>query len=356
MARRDACSEVIMNIVNLTPFQAEALPTRVLKDRCILTVVIKGTFVMHADQRAVLAEQPLPILFGDQYHDPDRGGSIRFEADIAPFKRRADIVLVGKAYAPPEQPATSVRVGLRVGALRKVLLVIGDRHWQVRGSGPPIISQPQPFHTMDLVYERAFGGKDDRTGEWCMENPVGCGFFSKKPRMDSAISLPNIENPEQLITDWQHRPGPSGFGLISKAWQPRMGYLGTYDELWQQERSPDPPRDFNPDFFNSAPLDQQVQGYLSGDESLDLVNLTPERRLRCQLPGIRPQVEITRTDRSETGQPRPGTTRVETLETRLDTLCLMPDDRQLTLIWRGHCSISDLTALEIDEIDIRMAG
>ncbi|MDX1606085.1 MAG: DUF2169 domain-containing protein, partial [Candidatus Competibacterales bacterium] len=142
------------------------------------------------------------------------------------------------------------------------------------------------------------------------------------------------------------------FGCCGKNWEPRMGYLGTYDEQWQQERAPGPPRDFRSDFFNAAHPDLQVAGYLSGDEPVELDNLSPEGRLRFRLPGVRLTARVTRTERDADGWPQTETTRTETPELRLDTLGLLPDERRFFLVWRGHSPIADLTAQEIDRVEI----
>ena len=79
------------------------------------------------------------------------------------------------------------------------------------------------------------------------------------------------------------------------------------------------------DFYNGAPQDLQVPGYLKGDERVELVNLTPEGKLGFDLPGIKLQVE------SEIK----GREGVRLLETPLDTLCLLSDEGWFYLVWRG---------------------
>ena len=64
---------------------------------------------------------------------------------------------------------------------------------------------------------------------------------------------------------------------------PRVSYAGTYDEQYQKERAPDPPLDFSYAFYNGAHPDLQVEGYLRGDEevelTLELLGLTKVQRL-----------------------------------------------------------------------------
>ena len=72
---------------------------------------------------------------------------------------------------------------LRVGDSKKLVAVLGDRVW--RGSNP---TPPQPFVSIPLVYERAYGGSYT-AGErlFCEErNPVGVGFLGKRSKSDLA--------------------------------------------------------------------------------------------------------------------------------------------------------------------------
>ena len=79
--------------------------------------------------------------------------SNRYEADIAPVKPAAEVIVNGTAHAPNGKAVREMQVGLRLGGLRKVLNVIGDRIYDA-GS----YSAPAPFRTMPIVYERAYGG------------------------------------------------------------------------------------------------------------------------------------------------------------------------------------------------------
>ncbi len=339
-----------MELVNTSPLRVEALPQQIRGDRFILTVILKGTFRITAGEAATLAEEQLPVLFSDELHKPE-GGSLKFESDLAPFKPRADIVLVGHAHAPLGRPVTGLQAGLRVGELQKLLLVIGDRYWQT-GVGTPSPSAPRPFTTMELTYERAYGGTDSSVGEYFPENPIGRGFVTKQPKLDSRVPLPNLEDPDRPIRSWQDRPHPAGFGFYAKTWQPRAGFLGTYDERWQQERAPDPPEDFRSDFFNGAHPGLQLAGYLRGDESVQLLNLTPGGKLAFRLPGLRPAVRVTTTARDATGMPQADTTERKALDLKLDTLCLLPDEQRCYLVWRARCPIRDPAASEVDRVEV----
>ncbi|MDH3604623.1 MAG: DUF2169 domain-containing protein, partial [Candidatus Tectomicrobia bacterium] len=134
----------------------------------------------------------------------------------------------------------------------------------------------------------------------------------------------------------------------------------TYDETWRKERSPRPPADFSFDFHNAAHPDLQVQGYLSGTETVEMHHLTPDGYLRFHLPGVQVAAEVTKSDEllpvtlperpDENGQRTKAS--VEPVTMYLDTLCLMPDEKRFYLVWRGVCRVMDLTAIEVQKIHI----
>jgi hypothetical protein len=363
-----------MEIVNRTPFQVEALPFKGPGNQPVLTMIVKGTFEIRPGEPAALASEQIPVAFGDEVYSEN--GGVKFEADIAPFKPRADIVLVGHAHAPGGKAVTALDVTLRVGELSKTIRVIGDRHWETQKRKlslwdnflcrffPVFVSDPKPFTVMELTYERAFGGIDKEGGDWCKENLVGVGFFAK--RSTGALNgapLPNRENcpfgttfsledPERLIKSWSDHPKPVGFGFYGRAWMPRASYIGVYNEKWRKERSPDPPEDFQFDYYNAAHPDLQVEGYLRGDEPVELIHLTPEGRARFRLRGVKVSAAVTKTDKYETGVER--LTANEEIRFNLDTLCLIPDERRFYLVWRGLCPIKDLTTLEVSQATVMM--
>jgi len=343
-----------MKIDNKSPLLAEALPMMDHEGNPVLVVLVKGTFPVGGDGAVLPAAEQIPVAFGDVVEGEGETAKVRFESDTAPFKPRADIILLGKAHAPGGKPVRWLDAGLVVGDVKKVVRVFGNRTW-ISGQGKlsaPLFTEPEPFMEMDLVNEKAFGGIDTESGGVCAENPAGRGFYTRKsPKDIDGAPLPNIEDPGSLIRQWKDHPRPAGFGIVGKNCQPRFGYLGTYDERWQKERSPAPPSDFRPDFHNAAQADLQVEGYLNGDEEVELVNLTPDGRLRFRLPGVRPVVTVTWADIENQGWDAPRTT--EDVEMRLDTLCLIPEENRLFLVWRGSLPVRNLGALEIREVSIQ---
>ena len=194
---------------NRTPFAAEQGWIRDREGAEVWLVVVKASFNIWPDgSTEVSKEQPPPLRVPEHYGEAGRS-SIRYDSDFVLTKTTTDIVVVGHAYAPDGRPVRQLDVGFRVGAVRKLRRVSGDRSWSLLGPG-----EPEPFIRMPLVYERAFGGVDlcsehpDKDWDW--RNPVGCGFAVKAAHLQG-VPVPNIESADHPIGAWDDRPAPAGF-------------------------------------------------------------------------------------------------------------------------------------------------
>lgn len=356
-----------MNIINQTPFAVETMPFTDPDGQAYLSLIVKGTFSMAHKKPALPAEVQIPVTFGDEMYSPPVGSGVRLEADNVPFKPRADVVLVGHAYAPPGlRSVTGIDVSLRVGAIHRVLRVFGDRRWRWGVLFPASRTPPEPFARMPIIYERAFGGLDTAGGGYCRRNLAGRGYICRICKENvQGVLLPNIEDPGDLIRSPKDHPLPVGYGFYGRDWAPRVDYLGTFDDQWRESRSPELPRDFSFSYYNAAHPDLQIEGYLQGDEAVELRNLTPEWVMRFRLPAVRITCRVDICYRMLTAFleiRQPSHPELEKLRTRaperlelvmnLDTLCLLPDEQRFFLIWRGRLPLFNLTGLEIDTIRI----
>jgi hypothetical protein len=156
-----------------------------------------------------------------------------------------------------------------------------------------------------------------------LRNLVGRGYWrgADRSRIEGA-PLPNVEHPLHPLRSPGDTPPPAGFGVIGRGWQPRLGYAGTYDQRWLDEKFPFLPDDFDPLHFQSAPADQQVTA-LRGGETIRCTNLTPEGVLETKVPAREVPVTFVFRDRREKA------------EARLDTLLIEPDRRRMMLTWRA---------------------
>lgn len=341
-----------MEIHNNTPF-ADGLTMGLGPDRkpC-LSVIVKGTFTMpqtsSAEVEPVADQQE--IATEDEYNEHDvTTGSLRIEADTVPYKPRTDVVVVGKAHAPGGEPVRHLDVSLRVGRrVQEVVRVFGDREW-VFPTGMAVVpkrTDPVPFVEMPLIYERAYGGIDHTSSKWFSSNPIGQGFIGEKSKQTvDRTPLPNLEDPNDLISSWKDRPEPVGFGFFRKDWQPRASYAGTVEGQEEMDEQFGLPADFQFAFYNGAHPRLQVSEYLRGGERIALRHFTPDEYRQFTVPRTEPQVVVCR--RSSSGPssehqgPGGASTQTEDVPMRLDTLVLRPEDDQFYVVWRGHTSIPD---------------
>ena len=306
---------------NRSPFAAERGWVRDRDGAEVWLVAVKATFDIRPDGSTEVAEEQPPVLRAPEYHGEPGKSSIKYEADLVLGKSTTDIVVVGHAHAPPGTSVTNLDAGFRVGQVQKIVRVIGDRTWTPRGP-----TAPEPFTRMPLVYERAFGGVDLKSGQpeqdWDWRNPVGCGFAVRQEHVDG-LPLPNFELADFPIASWEDRPPPAGFGALSSHWQPRASFAGTYDDAWMKSRQPLLPADFDPSFFQFAPADQQTPDFLTGGEPVALLNLSPHGKLHFVLPTLCVGFETRFTDGSRALHARP----------KLHSVIIEPDFPRVSMVW-----------------------
>ncbi len=256
--------------------------------------------------------------------------SCLYESDFSCYKPRADLVLSGTCHAPGRQPVKGCRVTFQVGQHKKSLFVFGDRQWRQNPAGGWTISEPDPFTELPLIHENSFGGPA------FADNPHGKGFGSVTNAAGQRfMPLPNIEDPGALLVSPDSRPVPAGFAPRGRMWPRRTtGKVGTYDEAWLKERWPYFPADFDWGYFNCAQPDMQVEGYLTGNETLYFENLHPRYpQYHGQLPCVRTRLFVT--------QVQGATSCFREVKLNLDTLWVNPETEKLILVWRGVIEVSD---------------
>ena len=306
---------------NRTPFAAERGWVRDRNGAEIWLVAVKCTWNIGPDGTTEIAEDQPPVLRLPEHHGDPGSSSIKYDGDLVLTKTATDILVAGQAHAPGGRPVSQLDVGFRVGPVQKLLRVFGDRVWY--STGP---SSPEPFLKIPLVYERAFGGADQKSAhpdrDWEWRNPVGTGFAVSRDNLVGR-PVPNVEYPDEPIKEWNDRPRPAGFGAIAGHWHTRLALAGTYDDRWLKERQPLVPADFDDRFFQCAPQDQQAPGFLHGGEPVVLYRLTPGGELRFHLPKVFLGFETRFYD---------GTRQIHR-ERKLHTVILEPDVPRVSLVW-----------------------
>lgn len=311
---------------NHTAYAAERTWVRDRDGAEIWLVAVKCSFDIGVDGSTAPSTVQPPVTQIPEYMDPaaPEHSSLRYELDLVRTKLRTDVLVLAQAHAPRGEPVTELDVGFRVGPVAKRLRVTGDRVWLGRTA-----SAPQPFVTMPICYERAYGGidpgtRDSAQPQWNVRNPVGTGFMLKAASAEG-LRLPNIEYPDQLVHSWSDRPAPAGFGPLGVHWQPRLALAGTYDERWLRERQPLLPEDFDDRHYQCAPLDQQAPQFLRGGEPVALVHLAPQPEIHFTLPRVLLGFETFFSDGTRALHER----------ARLHTVILEPSAMRVSLVWHS---------------------
>jgi hypothetical protein len=318
------------NLENLTRFKAVSLPSMNKEGEQLLVICVAGRFDLPpaghpSSEPPKPSEEQHPPMMKDVYWGEPATTSLRYEGQTAYKRPGTDIYVSGHAWAPKGKPVTELLTAVKVGSCQKGVRVFGTRVWY-RGALGLKTSAPRPFESMPLRYERSFGGVAQATGqehpEYEPRNPVGIGLYgSAKEAVEQP--LPNLEDPAHLMSSPTERVPPAGFGPIARSWQPRLGFAGTYDEAWVEQRAPLWPTDFDPRFFHAAAPGLVASPVLKGGEPVVIAGLSPDGQIAFPLPRYRLMAKSFFRHR------------VDRRELLLDAVQLEPDEKIVTLIWRA---------------------
>lgn len=305
---------------NLTPFLVGTKLTSRRPPQPEMMLVVRASYAIDPSGNLTLIDKPVDQRFLSsetfaESDDEQKGGAL-FPSDFADFKLNAEVFLKGHCHAAGGIPLTECLVRFAVGTWSKTLRVVGRRAWSDSHIGA-VASAPLGFKSMPLTWNNAFGGPE------FPDNPAGKGFGD---------DLPNIEYPHESIKNRSDRMTPAGFGPIAASWAARAGKVGkAYGKSWKDKRAPFYAEDFDWSFFSAAPRDQQITGYLRGDEEVSFQNLHASApTLRTRLPGIR--VRAFANDDQK---------RFREIPMSLDTLVADMDRNVLELSFRGVTEVRE---------------
>jgi hypothetical protein len=303
---------------NRTKFRTDRTFVRDQSGAEVWIVAVRATFSIRPNGEVVAApaEEQQDVCLAPLYFGPPMSSSLRYDTDLVRTKLGTDVLVHAHAHAPGGRAVKFVDVAFRVGPLTKALRVVGDRVWK-KGILGLTASDPISFVQKPIRYECAWGGKLPQLDSFDSQNPVGRGRSARNGDL-----LPNCELLGRPVDSVHHTGPPAGFGPIPCHWQPRAGLAGTYDKDWQERRRPLVPTDFQDAYFQCAPPDQQVLGFLRGGEEVRLLNLTEKGRLDFRLPRIALGFS-TRVD----GQ-------IVHHGARLHTVVIEPEKCRLIMVWQ----------------------
>jgi hypothetical protein len=270
-----------MDLTNNTPYAARLFHGHLgPEDKCAW-VVARATYRYDAERRALVeSDDPWPIF--DQAIETAVGV---FPSDNVFVREGCDVVVVGDVRLDREVTRHTVRV--RAGGFSNELAVFGDRVWQRSMRGPLVPSSPLPFREMALDWRRAYGGATEYQGTPATHflNAAGMGlYWSESDAVERP--LPNLEDPAKLITRWEDRPMPAGWGPITNAptWHATRWFMDlaergapapSHDEIASASLS----------FFEGTAAPAMIAPSLSPGELVELTGLSP-RPMRFTVPDL----------------------------------------------------------------------
>jgi hypothetical protein len=330
----------------------------------VFAVLLKRSFAIGGDGTLVRLAQDAPLRDVDAYWDDGdpTWSTVEHESELAAFKPRTDVVVVGHAHAPGGRPVQQLDVGVEVAGVRKVLRVTGERRCVYREGREPAFTEPRPFARMPMRWELAYGGRDERSTPGAEfhypRNPAGRGVaVANRREVVDGLALPCIEDPTDLLVPervvlgevgrWNAQPLPQGLGWVPRTCYPRCSFVGAMppyvrsDTVMREEALGWVPRQqvalamqcrlpsWDARFNNGAHPSLQFAP-LAGGELVRLANLNPGGGLLAfRLPEGLPRLTL------DTGEgPRP-------LQSVLHTVSIQPDAGRVDLVWRGAFEYPD---------------
>ena len=279
---------------NLTPFTADRALITNLEGDHLLVVGVKATFDLKANNPPELAAVQDPVTVTPLFVGDDAQATMLRDVELTMDHDGTDVVVNGIAHAPGGKPTDSVLTSVKIDQIEAQAMVTGDRVW-TESVLHVVPSDAQPFVTMPIIYERAFGGghATDAGEVWDERNPIGNGYCEDPARLIGQ-SVPNVEDPNALIKRAKGRQicPVAGFASRPGSWAPRSALGGTYDDAWLKNRMPHWPHDLQSGFFRVAAPSLQSAKVFRGHEQVTLRNLTPEGMMQFAIPRVAPIVRV----------------------------------------------------------------
>lgn len=292
-----------------------------------LVIVAKATYNIPVNHKIPRPQiPPQPIVTQDIFTGEPGLSAPLYEVDFVRYKPKCDVLF--DAYAHAREPVKELDVFVQVGSLKKHINVIGNRRWH---NG---LSKPEPFTTMPLSFDYAFGGiqhalNGDKEQQYPFEqNLVGMGYRYKSKRNED-IYLPNLQIQGKPITQPKADYQPIALSAVARNWLPRRQYAGTYDAHWRKNVFPFLPDDFDERYFQCAPEDQQIE-FPKGGEEVILINMMKQREIvHFKLPRLdNLPIRVLSADY-----------KVYYPSIVVDTLYFEPDKKRFSVVWRASLPI-----------------
>lgn len=124
-----------MDVVSQGPLLVSGLVWQPRQGAHALTVICKATFNLEP-VTSPLAPLQRPPWTNNLQWDRHFEQMMEVAGDYAPFKRRAEILVTGRAIPPPNNRLSTIKASIAVGAFSKTIEVHVQQNWTVAALGP----------------------------------------------------------------------------------------------------------------------------------------------------------------------------------------------------------------------------
>jgi len=245
-----------MELINLTKFPADLYRGMIDDVRLFGSVFARVTYHIVDSVLAISPEQPWKVSA-----PPWNCEYCAMDSDEIFYKGGVDVFVFGSAKSTGDRESDRVDIRFAIGEdFVRYLTVFGERIWK-KESNRLVAGSPHPFKSMPITLENAFGGKDQWDGLdiTFQYNPWGKGFYLSEESAEGS-PLPNIEDPNNLIKNWNDQPDPVGLMPCPSDTGIRLRKNVIFDE---EKRII---KELKPGFFNSAFPDMIAPRVKPGDQ------------------------------------------------------------------------------------------
>ncbi|MET3140087.1 hypothetical protein AAKU61_004471 [Undibacterium sp. GrIS 1.2] len=314
-------------LTNHTPLPAIARPYRDHKGHSHILVVVKGGWRLStgrmaaAEQQVGLHEQSVKVLLGDLLLDEAQRKALAtrrdeeivwLDHDLSPPKPAFDVLVAGYITAPPNYTKDYIDASIRIGQHSSGMRAFAPRYWRIGWFSQHAKTIVPAVRRVPITYAVA---------DWSE------GFPLNPPGASQGLVaawLPWIETKHASSRRLKYSKKPAGMGFWPENVWHRQPHAGTYDEVWQRERSPDLPKDFNTRFYNVAHPDLQLPAAPVAGTAIQLKHLSTQANIECCFPSLQLSVQAT----TAAGNTLPVT------RLQADTLIIEPEYDRLSVVWR----------------------
>src|SRR5262249_35879499 len=157
--------ETMPGAVTASKGHVQIVPGRNDRDEHVFSVLVKRTYRIYADRPATRHDEDRPIRLIDEYYDggDPEWSTVQHESEVAPFKAQTAVASFARPARRQGFPRDGPRVGGRSGDGEKYWSAMATRICLFDKNKPPFSSDPEPFTDMELRYDRAYGGRDEKS-------------------------------------------------------------------------------------------------------------------------------------------------------------------------------------------------